>query len=451
MISLRKFAGPLAVSGFLFAAACSSNVKKVDLPNDANPIEEISRFETDINHGINRHLDVLASDQLASAQKYLAEAKSDLASGQSQTEVLEDIERGRGHLAKAEEVADSRRGVATILVEARQHAIEAGARNFPPTTSRIKTLDDRFRDYSDELGSTDPNKLERLAAAYLELETNAIQESQLGTAKAQIEGAKKDGAEDYAPRTLRRAQKDLKAAQLAIAANRNNPSDYLRQVSESRNTASFLTEVMGQAKGGRVPESSAIDLANKNRQIKGLKEQLVMTESEADIKSAAIARQRGRMRAMSSEIVNQETLDSARKELSNENAEVFQQGNKLIVRLKGIAFKSGRSEVPAASFSLLSKVARIAEDLNPKAIVVEGHTDSTGGKKLNKNLSQKRAQAVSQFLISTGIEESLIDSKGLGFEQPLASNKSAEGRQMNRRVDIIITPASSEKSTTSVE
>ena len=84
----------------------------------------------------------------------------------------------------------------------------------------------------------------------------------------------------------------------------------------------------------------------------------------------------------------------------------------------------------AETFSRYSDINRIE---------VEGHTDSTGSDDYNLGLSQRRARAVSDFLVGQGVPSARILSRGYGESQPKSSNSSAEGRQMNRRVEIKIT------------
>ena len=76
--------------------------------------------------------------------------------------------------------------------------------------------------------------------------------------------------------------------------------------------------------------------------------------------------------------------------------------------------------------------------------MIEGHTDSVGGKAINDKLSQNRANAVKEYLQTNGggisAESSKIEAVGYGYQKPLATNKTADGRAQNRRVDIVIKP-----------
>jgi outer membrane protein OmpA-like peptidoglycan-associated protein len=89
----------------------------------------------------------------------------------------------------------------------------------------------------------------------------------------------------------------------------------------------------------------------------------------------------------------------------------------------------------------LAKVKGIAQDLNPTQVVVEGHTDATGGPAVNQQISQDRAQAVATYFEENGIEGDKVQAVGKGYKKPIASNKTNKGRATNRRVDIIITPS----------
>jgi outer membrane protein OmpA-like peptidoglycan-associated protein len=86
----------------------------------------------------------------------------------------------------------------------------------------------------------------------------------------------------------------------------------------------------------------------------------------------------------------------------------------------------------------LAKVAGILSVYQELNVSVEGHTDNTGSEEHNLKLSEQRAQNVLDFLVAQGIEASRLTSKGYGMTLPIADNKTKEGRQKNRRVDLVI-------------
>ncbi len=108
------------------------------------------------------------------------------------------------------------------------------------------------------------------------------------------------------------------------------------------------------------------------------------------------------------------------------------------VRLNNIFFETGKSELKTESFVELDRVVQFLND-NPKVIIeLSGHTDNVGNKESNKSLSQKRADAVMQYLVSKGIDPSRLVAKGYGMEKPVADNSTEEGKAQNRRVEFTI-------------
>jgi outer membrane protein OmpA-like peptidoglycan-associated protein len=119
---------------------------------------------------------------------------------------------------------------------------------------------------------------------------------------------------------------------------------------------------------------------------------------------------------------------------------------KLVVVTKGkieikqkIFFLFNKTKIVAKSHPVLNDVALALKD-NPKITVrIEGHTDSIGSAAYNKRLSDGRAKAIRTYLVGQGIAADRMDAVGFGFEQPIASNKTEEGREQNRRVEFVIT------------
>jgi outer membrane protein OmpA-like peptidoglycan-associated protein len=125
----------------------------------------------------------------------------------------------------------------------------------------------------------------------------------------------------------------------------------------------------------------------------------------------------------------------------SDEAEVYKQGNQLVLRLKGIKFPVGQAVIVPENYQLLSKVQRAIGEFQDASVVIEGHTDSVGSKESNDILSKKRANAVKDYLIANKtIAASKVVARGYGSEKPLASNATPEGRAANRRIDVIVTP-----------
>jgi len=104
----------------------------------------------------------------------------------------------------------------------------------------------------------------------------------------------------------------------------------------------------------------------------------------------------------------------------------------------GVLFASGKDTLLATAQVKLGQVAEALKTQGDHKIVVEGHTDSQGSDTSNQLLSERRAQAVTTFLVSRGVAADQIRSEGVGESRPVADNASQEGRANNRRVEIVI-------------
>jgi outer membrane protein OmpA-like peptidoglycan-associated protein len=113
----------------------------------------------------------------------------------------------------------------------------------------------------------------------------------------------------------------------------------------------------------------------------------------------------------------------------------------MVVTFQGEAlFKTAKADLLPAAMVKLDQVAETLKGQERKILIV-GHTDNQGGPgQYNQTLSEKRAAAVRDYLVSKGIPADLIRSEGRGPSQPVAENTSIEGRAANRRVEIIVEP-----------
>ena len=129
------------------------------------------------------------------------------------------------------------------------------------------------------------------------------------------------------------------------------------------------------------------------------------------------------------------------KIFSSYEARVFREGNSIILRLVGLNFDSGKSQIKPENFDLLAKVEKAIDVFPRSELTIEGHTDSHGGDNLNQKLSQDRAEAVQQYMINAmRIPTYRLIATGYGETRPVSSNETEAGRARNRRIDIVIRP-----------
>ena len=103
---------------------------------------------------------------------------------------------------------------------------------------------------------------------------------------------------------------------------------------------------------------------------------------------------------------------------------------------KVILFDSGKSTFQKGTYTVLQSITSILNEYPYSKFMVEGHTDSDGSNQLNQALSENRAAAVKNYLIENGISTDRLRSTGFGETKPIATNKTAKGKAMNRRVEI---------------
>ena len=106
--------------------------------------------------------------------------------------------------------------------------------------------------------------------------------------------------------------------------------------------------------------------------------------------------------------------------------------------LKGVTFPTDQSEIEATSFETLEKVFQFLAKYSEVRIEIQGHTDNVASDDYNMELSQKRAQAVFDWLANKGIAKTRMKAVGYGSAQPIADNRTEEGRAQNRRTEIIV-------------
>jgi outer membrane protein OmpA-like peptidoglycan-associated protein len=130
-----------------------------------------------------------------------------------------------------------------------------------------------------------------------------------------------------------------------------------------------------------------------------------------------------------------------RRQLEGSGVGIQRQGDAIKLIMPGnVTFKSSSSDIASNFYNPLNQVATSLKQYDQSAITIIGHTDSTGSRQRNMDLSQLRAQSVSNYLIAQGVAGTRVSTAGAGPDQPIASNATEAGRQDNRRVEINLQP-----------
>lgn len=130
-----------------------------------------------------------------------------------------------------------------------------------------------------------------------------------------------------------------------------------------------------------------------------------------------------------------------RKQLRGSGVSVERAGDSINLIMPGnITFATNSANINSTYYAVLDSVALVIAEYDKTLVVVAGHTDSDGSDSFNQDLSQRRASSVSTYLISQGILPVRLETIGFGEAEPIATNASAEGKQLNRRVEITLLP-----------
>ena len=130
-----------------------------------------------------------------------------------------------------------------------------------------------------------------------------------------------------------------------------------------------------------------------------------------------------------------------RAQMRDSGVTVTRKGEDIILNMPGnVTFRTGSADLNAQFFKVLDGVALVTKKYDKTIIEIAGHTDNVGGSDYNKQLSQRRASAVAQYLESKGVSEARVMTAAGGEDHPIASNSTEQGRAANRRVEVTLAP-----------
>jgi len=132
---------------------------------------------------------------------------------------------------------------------------------------------------------------------------------------------------------------------------------------------------------------------------------------------------------------------SLRHDLAGTGVSVTRMGDNITLNMPGnITFKSNSADLDPSFYKVLNSVNIVVKKYNKTVVEVAGHTDNTGSTEYNQKLSERRANAVAQYLESQGLANNRVVTIGAGETRPVADNSTPDGRQANRRVELTLTP-----------
>jgi len=219
---------------------------------------------------------------------------------------------------------------------------------------------------------------------------------------------------------------DWQAAELA-AASANAERDQDRLVASTAEADAAKQQVAAMQ---GTAERDRDRLAARTAEADAAKQQVATMQGAADQQAAALAAARAKEERYQALIAQQEM------QLKELNAKKTDRG--LVITLGDVLFNTGKAQLKSGGMRNVQKLADFLKQYPQQKVLVEGFTDSTGSDSLNQELSDQRASAVRTALLDKGIGSDRVATRGYGEGFPVASNDTATGRQLNRRVEIIL-------------
>jgi len=324
-------------------------------------------------------------------------------------------------------------------------------------------------------------------AQYQPVKVNPKGPLQLAEAENAVEIARLAGADKYAADTFQKAMVDLQNAQgfLNHSKNRKESETNAREAVQMAEDARIITirkiqeeqraseraaaeqrEAEAQAKAREAAEQARIDQKRRaraeadrqaadqarlqaeaaKREAEQAAAQAAQEKAAADAaREAALAQQQAakadaeRLRQVATQAeAEQARLRERLREQLNAILETHETARGLIVNINDVLFDFNRYTLKPGAREKLAKVAGILLAYPGLKVQLEGHTDSVGSEEYNLKLSQERAGAVRDYLLSQGVPTATLTAIGLGKSHPVASNDTAAGRQQNRRVEMVV-------------
>ena len=438
------------------------------------------------------HADVLAPKNFGKAMKHYQKAEADLKEEKNLDDIRKNLRESIGYFDKAIEATKLAEVTFPNSMKARMDAQSTGS---PQFAAKLWTeAEKKFKSAATQLEDGDVNDARdeagKAETLYRQAELASIKANYLDETRILLKKAEELDVEDRAPKTLKLAQQLVKQAEKELNENRYD-TDVARSMAQQANYqakhAIYLASVIKQMKDndqtwedlmlaseeplhqiaiksdqvalfdtglGKTTNDIIAYIASCQERIAELNYDLDFYQVKSDLLDSRVAEMEkmyGNQAKEKSKLAQQIADQDKNNELflnmvhsfSPEEARVLREDNDIIIRLVGLNFPSAKSTIEQKSFALLTKV-RDAINTFPKSTVsVQGHTDSYGGDVQNLQLSKDRAEAVKQYLMANSkLVVSQVEVIGYGESQPISTNETVTGRAANRRVDVVIHPAS---------
>jgi OOP family OmpA-OmpF porin len=466
---------------FLFTACGGRQLEVESIPKTEPPQELINQLDKEVALARNENINVLSPTWFAKADSSLNDAKQLLEEGAELSKIFDKIATGRAELNRAKKIAEVSKVSLAEVIQRRELARNAGA---AALGKDYQAAEEAFLDLTraiekENLGYAQRNQA-AVAAQFRGLEIRAIKIRTIGAVRNLLRAAEKQNSDQIAPESYAAAKNKLMEAdafitenpyqdeQMGVLANEAlflarrhmeiaQETVKIQQMTPEQTALNMEAMLHTISSDLRTPDMRDQSFEQQNKSIlakiaaqqadqefmanKIKTQQLEITDLQQKIASLEGQSRQQKERLMAEKKLNR-LFSEVRDYFDPSQAEVYKRENQLIIRLKTIHFPVGQSVIMPDNYAVLGKVQRAIRAFGEPDVIIGGHTDSTGPEPLNEHLSQQRAEAVRQYLVANGVLPfDKIIAVGYGSTRPLASNSTEEGRAMNRRIDVTISPS----------
>ena len=445
--------------------------------------------------------DILSPRYFNNGMDAYTEAAEDYANEKELKEIRESLNEAVENFNQALNNVSMGEVLFTQTLAARADANNANAQTH---VSEIwKEAEEAFEEAAEELEKGDADDAKEKATEaeqlYREAELKAIEANYLDNARRLVAQAEDDKVDKVAPRSLLQAKNMIKLSETALVENRYDTDEaryFSKEAEYQANLAMYIAEqnetfeekdyesedymLMAFESPRKIGEALDLNLKfdegiekttqqiiaeinqyqNENSNLRTelyetnqrlqflelqLEEQRKLEQALQGQMTEEAAQARERQRQLQSRIDRlaeiDDKFDQIQQMFKKDEALVFRQKNDVIIRLIGVNFDVGKSQIKQEDYSLLAKLQKALNIFENTDIVIEGHTDSQGSDKTNLKLSQDRADAVLSYLeANSTINKERYSTQGYGESKPVANNETEDGRRQNRRIDVVIQP-----------
>lgn len=459
----------ISVVMMLMIAACTS-VRKPTQVEVLDQFESIKQLDQEVSNAKSVSVDTYAPQGFSRAEAMLNESIL-LAQENETSRAVATASNGLKTLEKAREDAENIKKVMWEVIAYRDRAINANAPDL--FKEEFGEAEEMFRRTTALIENGEIPKAKgnqaTLIQKYSDLERQSLEKGVIELAKMAFEQAKTVEAEKYAPKTFARAQKELNLAIGVLETDRTRTAEANRHATLSAKLAKNATQISELAKMFSLrdysyedsilwyweqleeinkPFGDALDFQQPNHlAVRSFQQKIAELIQANENAAAAIKKyelQISELQLMQAEKdrIDEETrrkFTYVQSLFTPEEAQVFRKGDNVLISAKGFYFPSGGDEIQSSNFGLLNKILKAIGEFPNSRLEISGHTDSVGAAAKNLVLSEKRAQKVANFLMDVGqISAERIIVKGYGDTRPVAVNNTKEGRDQNRRIEVLI-------------